>query len=338
MATGTNLIPQSICVDLIDRCNLQCEMCDRQRWFHANEERQSLDYVHWRMIFEDAKRLGIKDILLTGGEPFLHPHIKTICEDACKNFLSVDLITNGDLLGKHVHWLKKLPITIHVSVDGAPSAHDTIRDRQDAFIELREAVGYMVGGKAHTRVNCVIRENNITTLPYLAQNLLPGMVDVLSYQHQSFCPRDIKQETIDKERHYLMENKSTVQFLPERALSPEKIQELLDIFKYLLPSDFISTIFVPAIPISDVIKYYQDWEYHPNHLKLLDDHCPALWRSMRLSPDGQATMCGWFLHEMGDVFQDGVKAVWNGEKANSFRKIIEEVKYFPGCRRCCAIN
>ena len=117
-------------------CNLACTHCfvscgpDEER--HAMMSRAEV-----RGRVAEALALGVKEIYLTGGEPFLHPEIEPILEDALA-LAPVSVLTNGTLFtARRVAWLAALSrrarfaLELRVSLDGTDAAtHDAFRDRK----------------------------------------------------------------------------------------------------------------------------------------------------------------------------------------------------------------
>jgi MoaA/NifB/PqqE/SkfB family radical SAM enzyme len=59
------VIPRNILVDPTNACNMHCLGC----WAGDYENAESLSYERWDELLREAKALGIRDILYTGGEP-----------------------------------------------------------------------------------------------------------------------------------------------------------------------------------------------------------------------------------------------------------------------------
>jgi len=77
-------------------CNLQCAHC-----FNAsgpgNREMPALSRDDVRALLHEAEAAGVRDIVFTGGEPFLHPEMAEIAGDALSRFPAT-ILTNGTLL------------------------------------------------------------------------------------------------------------------------------------------------------------------------------------------------------------------------------------------------
>ena len=74
-------------------CNLRCSHC----FISCSPENHSLEMMETSQIFqnlEEAKRLGVKEIYYTGGEPFIHKDFLDILERTLRDF-PTSVLTNG---------------------------------------------------------------------------------------------------------------------------------------------------------------------------------------------------------------------------------------------------
>lgn len=105
------------------RCNATCNFCDI--W-----EKPS-PYVTIETVeqnIRDLKRLGVKVIDFTGGEPLLHREINVILRIAKKHGMITTLTTNALLYPKWAERLKGLVDMLHFSLDSPDKeVHDTLR-------------------------------------------------------------------------------------------------------------------------------------------------------------------------------------------------------------------
>lgn len=105
------------------RCNASCSFCDI--W-----ERPSpyitLENVQQNLI--DLRRLGVKVIDFTGGEPLLHRQLDVFLELARKQGFMTTITTNGLLYPKYAERLKGKISMLHFSLDSADKeTHDKSR-------------------------------------------------------------------------------------------------------------------------------------------------------------------------------------------------------------------
>jgi TusA-related sulfurtransferase len=110
-------------------CNLRCDYCCVRS--SPNAPRRALGLERIKQIAKEATELGVRDIFVTGGEPFLLPNIDEILL-ACAAAAPTTVLTNGMLLvGRRLDMLRALPrdrITLQISLDSpTPKLHDRHR-------------------------------------------------------------------------------------------------------------------------------------------------------------------------------------------------------------------
>jgi pyruvate-formate lyase-activating enzyme/TusA-related sulfurtransferase len=112
-------------------CNLRCDYCCVRSSPRAPRRALGLERV--RRIAAEAAGLGVGEIFVTGGEPFLLPDIGEILA-ACVTAAPTTVLTNGMLLvGQRLETLRALPrerLTLQISVDSpTPERHDRHRGK-----------------------------------------------------------------------------------------------------------------------------------------------------------------------------------------------------------------
>jgi organic radical activating enzyme/TusA-related sulfurtransferase len=132
-------------------CNLSCDYCCVRS--SPKAPRRALGLENVRRIASEAAELGVKEIFVTGGEPFMLPDIGEIIA-ACAAVAPVTVLTNGMLFaGRRLETLRALlreRVTFQISLDSpTPDRHDEHRgkgswDRAWKGIEAARAEGFRV--------------------------------------------------------------------------------------------------------------------------------------------------------------------------------------------------
>jgi len=132
-------------------CNLRCDYCCVRS--SPTAPRRELGLARVQRIAREAAELGVKEIFVTGGEPFLLKDIGEILV-SCAAAAPVTVLTNGMLFtGRRVESLRELPrdrIVLQISLDSAtPELHDLHRGpgtwaRTRKGIERVRAQGFRV--------------------------------------------------------------------------------------------------------------------------------------------------------------------------------------------------
>jgi len=103
------------------RCNATCSFCDI---WEKPSPYVTLENV--RENFKSLKKLGVKIIDFTGGEPLLHRQLDQLLAEAKKQGFITTVTSNGLLFPKYAHKLRGLIDMLHFSLDSPD------RDEHDA--------------------------------------------------------------------------------------------------------------------------------------------------------------------------------------------------------------
>jgi pyruvate-formate lyase-activating enzyme len=132
-------------------CNLRCDYCCVRS--SPKAPRRALGLERVRQIAVEATGLGVSEIFVTGGEPFLLADIGEILA-VCAAAAPTTVLTNGMLLhGPRLAMLRSLPrvrVTLQISLDSpTPERHDRHRgkgtwERAWKGVERARAEGFRV--------------------------------------------------------------------------------------------------------------------------------------------------------------------------------------------------
>ena len=122
-------------------CNLSCDYCCVRS--SPGVPRRELGLGRVQRIAREATQLGVKEIFVTGGEPFLLEDIGEILA-VCAVSAATTVLTNGMLFtGRRVESLRALPrdrLVLQISLDSAtPELHDLHRGR-GSWARTREGI------------------------------------------------------------------------------------------------------------------------------------------------------------------------------------------------------
>lgn len=123
-----NLRLWNSCLELTYLCNEKCRHCylDDQK---ANTETGVLRFDAWKKVIDEIADMGCMNVLVTGGEPTLHPDFLQICRHIVGRGMLLDIFTNAlDISGELFDSIVDLhPNTVSFSLyGGTPEFHDWI--------------------------------------------------------------------------------------------------------------------------------------------------------------------------------------------------------------------
>lgn len=84
--------------NLTQRCNLHCRQC-----YAASADREYPGELTAGEVLDVVRQLrdfGVRFLILSGGEPLMHPHLSTIAADAKLHGFHLSLSSNGTLMSE----------------------------------------------------------------------------------------------------------------------------------------------------------------------------------------------------------------------------------------------
>ena len=122
-------------------CNLHCDYCCVRS--SPTVPRRELGLERVQRIAREASQLGVKEIFITGGEPFLLEDIGEILL-ACAAAAPTTVLTNGMLFtGRRAEILRMLPrdrIVLQISLDSATPARHDLHRGSGSWARTREGI------------------------------------------------------------------------------------------------------------------------------------------------------------------------------------------------------
>lgn len=161
-------------------CNLCCDYCCVSS--SPSTPHRELGAERIGRIVGEAARWGVRELFLTGGEPFLLPDIDTIIA-TCVKQLPTTVLTNGMVFkGRGRRALESLPrgLALQISLDSAtPELHDAHRGagtwvKAVAGIRLALSLGFRVAGGRDGCQPRTWRADGVSRLPRRAWHRTRG--------------------------------------------------------------------------------------------------------------------------------------------------------------------
>jgi SynChlorMet cassette radical SAM/SPASM protein ScmE len=165
--------PRSLSIEITARCNLRCRYC----YFFNNKavEYRDLPAGEWLKFFDELGSLGVMNVTLAGGEPFIREDLAVLIEGIVRNRMRFSFLSNGALIGDEIAAF--IAGTgrceyVQVSVDGScASVHDSCRGHgsfDGAIRGLRTLQRHRISAAARV----TIHRNNVHDLENIARLLL----------------------------------------------------------------------------------------------------------------------------------------------------------------------
>lgn len=177
--------PEIIQISLTYQCNLRCKICSIADLLPQEEELSTGQIFH---IIDEAKNYGIKEVLLTGGEPFLRKDIFEICAYIHKNGLRAIITTNGAFIEEGIaEEIARSKVShIHISLDGLEETNDFFRGN-GVFNKVIETVDILNTKRKNNNffsigIACTVMDKNVKELYGIIKLADDLVVDVINFQ------------------------------------------------------------------------------------------------------------------------------------------------------------
>jgi len=175
--------------NLIRRCNLACQHC-----YSISADIDFPGELSTREIYatmDDLKAFGVPVLILSGGEPLLHPDIFAISQRAKAMGFYVGLSTNGTLIDAAM--LPRIAAAgydyVGISLDGIEATHDRFRRKTGAYAASLAAVCLLRGAGIKVGLRFTLTQDNAHDLPALLDLIEREDVDKFYLSHLNYGGR-----------------------------------------------------------------------------------------------------------------------------------------------------
>lgn len=158
--------PAGVLWDLTRRCNLYCQHCvvDSARLRYGE-----LSLAECCRLIDEMAGFGVRQLILSGGEPMLRRDFLNICSYAVEHGLFLQIATNATLITRaSAACLATLKAAAQVSLDGSrPDMHDIFRGVPGAWRRAIRGIGYLRAAGVPVTLAAAVTTINIEDIPNL---------------------------------------------------------------------------------------------------------------------------------------------------------------------------
>jgi Fe-coproporphyrin III synthase len=306
-------------------CNCRCIMCD----IWKRETREQIRVADLDLHRASLRRLGVRQVVLTGGEPLLHSDLAALCNFFRQENIRLTLLTTGLLLFKRAHDVSSLFDEVIVSMDGPREIHDAIRRVPGAFDLIAKGVAAIHGQRPDMRIACR------TTIQKANHHHLRATVTAakaIGFDSISFLAADLTSQAFNRPLVWPGDRQNEI------ALTVAEVAALRDEIAQLLleHAEDIRRKYIAETP-EKLRRIIDRFRAHLGQVAPEAPTCNAPWVSSVVEVDGSVRPC-FFHRSIGNLNFSTLEEVINGEAARVFRQSLR-VSENPTCRRCvCSLN
>ena len=161
-------VPLSGTFELTPLCNMDCKMCYvKLTACQQSKIRPLATASAWLSLAKKLKKEGMLYLLLTGGEPFLHPEFREIMQGLHEMGLLITINSNGTLIDEEtVEWLKKYPpVRINITLYGKNNeTYNRLCGNNKGFSQTEKAIKLLKQAGIPVKLNCSVTPHNACDL------------------------------------------------------------------------------------------------------------------------------------------------------------------------------
>ena len=157
---------QTVHFYLTDYCNYYCKYCYADA-APKKISNQTLSLQDGKKIINRIVDCGFKEVVFTGGEPFLYKDLFPLAAYARRKLLRVGLLTNGYYIDEETAKRCRCFHYVKTSLDGSQAQyHDPMRG-EGSFTKTVEAIRLLKNNNVNVEVGSVITKVNMENIPDL---------------------------------------------------------------------------------------------------------------------------------------------------------------------------
>lgn len=309
------------------RCNCRCEMCDIWRV----TERREISVADVQAWLPEFRRLGVRRVILSGGEPLMHSDLWGVCAALRSAGMGVTVLTTGLLLRRSAGHLVRYCDDVIVSVDGPREVHDRIRNVPGGFAKIAEGVRAVKTAAAGVAVSgrCTVQQLNFRHLRSTVASAHEMGLDRIS-----FLAVDVATEAFNRPGGWTAERAGGVAL--DEADLPRLAEEIAAMERECA-ADFAGG-FISESPDKLRRRLLQYFMALGGAGDFAPIDCNAPWVSTVIETDGRVRPC-FFQPPLGNVREAGsLDAVLNSPQAVAWRRGLD-TRRNAICRKCvCSIS
>ena len=341
----SRMIPKWIVLQLLEACNLRCDMCYEWGKNGAYRNKTKLNSLEFDIVKKIIEQCAIAKPYyeLFGGEPLLYNRIFDVIECIKKNGSRVDIATNGTLLEKHANELLESGITrIWVSLDGDKRINDLQRGigtYDKAISGIKRILALRENDIPKIGITTVVTPTNYFNIrEFYLSFIKECRIDHVSFEFQNFATY----ECYSKYSKFLNENFNITETNSARGFVRD-ISDFDDIDCDKLACDMND---IKNFSQKSGIKFFNnpstiDANNYRNYFKanwndMLDkrNKCPFVYLHAEVSASGDVIMCHTLQDlNFGNVNKEDFLDIWNNKHCAKYRRLLRK-EMMPMCIAC----
>ena len=183
--------------NIIRRCNLTCKHCYTTSADIDFPGELSTEEIFHTM--DDLKDYKVPVLILSGGEPLLHPDIFDISKRAKELGFYVALSSNGTLItNDNIKKIAEINYQyVGVSLDGMHETHDRFRQKDGSFVDSLKGIRLCLDHGIKVGIRFTLTQDNVYDFPSMLELIDDENIDKFYLSHLNYGGRGNKNRKVD---------------------------------------------------------------------------------------------------------------------------------------------
>ena len=326
-------------------CNLSCKMCDvgmanEDTNFYKNlrldGKKTDIPVDVFKRVIDEVAPFGSMQSI-TSTEPLVYRPLPELIEYAVSKSLPIMITTGGYNLPRRADELAKAGLTrLSVSLDGPSEIHNSIRGRNNSFQNSTEGIGLYkescarYGRESETLVSFTITNFNYDKLVVFYESIREFPIDRINFVLYNFVTEEMAEEHNKAwgDKYHATVNCLGGDNMPS-DIDPTVLYRQVQEVKRMDRSKGKVTF------LYDYDKNGYEKFFHRPDQFMTKRRCMVNWFLAEILADGTVIPYTRCYHiPLGNVKEASFFDIWNGPKAQAWRRDLRREKRFPACKRC----
>ena len=328
-AALTRSVPVYAHFGITHRCDLTCKMCGI--WRYGNEK-EELSLAEMQEVARRMRRLGVVQVSIGGGEPFMRKDLEEIVKAFVGEGLNLRVLTNAvDVPEERIRkTIENGCKNFSISLDSLyPARFDYICEKEgswDGAVKNMTLIGKLLQGTdGFPMINCVVSHLNLEELSdmaHFAREIGFGI---------SYLPVELLSDAKDGVRNW---EARFIRYRPELQIDVDanaSVGARID-----KAYDQVIELKRKGFPILNSTPYLEASRHYLKTGQFPAEGCDAGALYFSVAPNGQFTICHRTLHQHKHFLDPDFETYFRSEVYERIR--LQEAGGCEGCMRACWID
>lgn len=157
--------PKVLYLNVTNRCNLNCVYCYNRKDRISFKDSYEMSITEYSKILKESAELGVKRVVLTGGEPTLYSGFLEVARIAKEQGINTELLTNGVMINNsNAEKIAKTFDAITISLDSHKKEEHEAQRGKGTYEKVIDAIKILKSETPRLNIATVVTTKNINSM------------------------------------------------------------------------------------------------------------------------------------------------------------------------------